>query len=98
MASSNINMLNITGNNIHSDECYTPIEALIPILPYLDKTLTYYDCTSNIRSNIVDFLNSKGFKCIPSKGKDFLKDDIPNEIDIILTNPPYSKKDKFIEI
>ena len=97
MASSNINMLKITGNNIHSDECYTPIEALIPMLPYLDKTLTYYDCTSNISSNIVDFLNSKEFKCIPSKGKDFLKDDIPNEIDVILTNPPYSKKDKFIE-
>ena len=97
MASSNINMLKITGNNIYSDECYTPIEALIPMLPYLDKTLTYYDCTSNISSNIVDFLNSKGFKCITSKGKDFLKDDIPSEVDVVLTNPPYSKKDKFIQ-
>jgi hypothetical protein len=67
------------------------------MLPYLDKTLTYYDCTSNISSNIVDFLNSKGFKCIPSKGKDFLLDDIPSEVDVVLTNPPYSKKDKFIQ-
>jgi len=97
MASSNINMLKITGNNLHSDECYTPIEAVLPLLPYLDKTLTYYDCTSNISSNIVDFLISNGFYCIASTGKDFLVDDIPSGVDVVLTNPPYSKKDKFIQ-
>lgn len=32
MASSNINMLKKTGNNINSDECYTPTEAIEPIL------------------------------------------------------------------
>lgn len=97
MASSNLNMLRNTGNTIHSDECYTPKEALIPLLQYLDKTLTYYDCTSNISSNIVDYLNHNGYKCISSNGKDFLKDDMPSGVDVILTNPPYSKKDKFIE-
>ena len=42
MASSNINMLKITGNNIYSDECYTPIEALIPMLTYLDRDWETY--------------------------------------------------------
>jgi len=97
MASSNINMLKKTGNNAQSDECYTPPQAIIPLMEFLDKKLTYYDCTSNISSNIVDFLNNNGFKCYSSNGLDFLKDNIPNNIDVIITNPPYSKKDKFIE-
>ena len=97
MASTNISMLSKTSNNVRSDECYTPKEALAPLLQYLDKTLTYYDCTSNKSSNIVDFLNNNGYKCLSSNGKDFLIDKIPNKFDVILTNPPYSKKDKFIE-
>ena len=96
MASSNISMLNKTGNNSQSDECYTPIEGIEPILPYLDKSKVYYDCTSGISSSIVDYLNNNGYKCLSSGNKDFLKDDIP-ECDVILTNPPYSKKDKFIQ-
>lgn len=96
MASTNISMLKKTGNNIQSDECYTPIEGIEPILPYLDKSKIYYDCTSGISSSIVDYLNNNGYKCLSSGDRDFLKDDIP-ECDVILTNPPYSKKDKFIE-
>lgn len=37
MASTNIEMLKKTSNNIHSDECYTPKEAIIPLLEFLDK-------------------------------------------------------------
>ena len=97
MASSNLKMLNKTSNNIKSDECYTPHEAIKPLIPYLDVTKTYYDCTSGISSNIVDYLNSKNIKCISSGDRDFLKDEIPNNVDVILTNPPYSKKDSFIQ-
>jgi len=97
MASSNIKMLNKTGNNERSDECYTPKEAVIPLLKFLEKDKIYYECTSNKSSSIVDFMRSEGYKIISSNGRDFLKDNIPEEVDIILTNPPYSKKDKFIE-
>ena len=96
MASSNLNMLNKTGNNVQSDECYTPTAAIQPILPYLDKSKIYYDCTSGISSSIVDYLNDNGFICLSSGNKNFLTDDIP-KCDVILTNPPYSKKDKFIQ-
>ena len=97
MASTNLSMLNKTSNNSFSDECYTPNEAILPILNELIKDKVYYDCTSGISSNIVDYLNSNGYKCISSGNKDFLIDELPEGIDIIITNPPYSKKDKFIE-
>ena len=89
-------MLKRTGNNSLADECYTPEEALTPLLEHLDKKQIYYDCTSGTSSNIVDFLNKNGYKCLSSGTKDFLKDDLPY-IDVIITNPPYSKKDKFIK-
>ena len=96
MASTNLQMLNKTGNNSESDECYTPNSALIPLLEYLDKHKTYYDCTSGISSNIVNFFNENEFKCKSSMNRDFLTDTF-NDYDIIITNPPYSKKDKFLK-
>lgn len=97
MASTNIKMLNRTGNNEQSDECYTPEEALLPLLPSLDKSLTYYECASGKSQSISNFLMSRGIVCISSYEKDFLKDDIPDYVDVIITNPPYSKKDAFIK-
>ena len=97
MASTNINMLHRTSNNSKSDECYTPKEAIKPLLKELQRDKVYYDCTSNISSNIVDFMNDNGFVCKSSNGRDFLTDEVPKDIDVIITNPPYSKKDKFIK-
>lgn len=97
MASSNIQMLGRTGNNTQSDECFTPPEALLPLLPFLDKTKVYYECTANHSKSIIFTLQKQGFTILPSGGRDFLKDPLPDGVDIILTNPPYSKKDKFIE-
>lgn len=96
MASSNLAMLSITGNNKHSDECYTPIEALKPMIEVLSKDMVYYDCTSGISSNIVDYLNRNGLTCKASNGRDFLTDNF-DDFDCVITNPPYSKKDKFIK-
>ena len=97
MASTNLSMLNKTSNNSLSDECYTPNEALLPLLSELSTNKIYYDCTSGISSNIVDYLTSNGYKCLLSDDRDFLIDDIPDGVDVVITNPPYSKKDKFIE-
>ena len=97
MASSNIKMLRKTSNKAESDECYTPGEAIAPMLEFLDSTKIYYDCTSGESSNMVDFLNSNGFVCLSSGKRNFLTDDIPSNVDVVITNPPYSKKDKFIK-
>lgn len=96
MASSNLLMLKKTGNNENSDECYTPTEAITPLLKMLPKDRVYYDCTSGKSSNIVDFLNINGLMCKSSYGRDFLTDTF-DDYDCIITNPPYSKKDKFIK-
>jgi len=96
MASTNLKMLQKTGNNIKSDECYTPNSALMPLMEYLDKNKIYYDCTSGISSNVVNFFNNNGFICKNSFDRDFLTDNF-DDYDIIITNPPYSKKDKFIQ-
>jgi len=97
MASSSIKMLGKTATNKESDECYTPIEAIIPLLMFLDKSKVYYDCTSGKSSQIVDVLNEMGYVCLSSHSKDFLTETPPSNVDVILTNPPYSQKDKFIE-
>lgn len=96
MASSNIHALINSCKTSDGDECYTPSYALDVLLPYLDKSKKYYEATSNISSNILNCATKNGFNFIGSNGKDFLKDKLPN-FDAIITNPPYSIKDKFIE-
>lgn len=97
MAGSNLAMLKRTATNKESDECYTPSNAILPLLEYLSRDKIYYDCTSGISSSIIDVLNELGYTCKSSGELDFLVDMLPNNIDIIITNPPYSKKDAFIQ-
>ena len=84
--------------NEKDDERYTPDEAIYPILKYLDKDKIYWECTDFGGSNITKVLRQNGFKVInTSKAEiDFLEDD-PLDCDVIITNPPYSIKDKFIK-
>ena len=82
-----------------NDEIYTPKEAIIPILKYLDKTKIYWECTDFEDSNIKKVLVENGFKVIATNKEefDFLKDDPSFKFDVIITNPPYSIKNKFIK-
>lgn len=82
-----------------NDELYTPKEAINPILKYLNKNKIYWECTDFGDSNIRKVLVKNGFKVIATKKDefDFLKDDPLFEFDVIITNPPYSIKDKFIK-
>ena len=95
MGSSNISMLHRTCTTSKGDECYTPVEAIEPLLPYLSKENIIYEPTSGKSSSIVDYLQAQGLKVSSSGDKDFLNDELP-DFDVIVTNPPYSKKDKFI--
>ena len=85
--------------NKKNDELYTLKEAIEPILKYLDKDKTYWECTDFGDSNIRKVLVENGYKVIATRKDefDFLKDDPLFKFDAIITNPPYSIKDKFIK-
>ena len=82
-----------------NDELYTPDEAIYPILKYLDKDKVYWECTDFGESNITKVLQKNGFKVIhTSKNEvDFLKDKVNFKFDVIITNPPYSLKNEFLQ-
>lgn len=81
-----------------SNDFQTPVEALIPLLPYLKKEWLIWECACG-RRNLVKALNEKGFSAIGTDiltGDDFLKW-LPEKFDCIITNPPYSIKQQFLE-
>ena len=81
----------------YTDEVFTPKYALNPLLPYLKKEWVIWECAWG-QGSLAKHLEKYGFKVIGFKGQDFLEDDINiNAFDIMITNPPYSKKDEFLK-
>ena len=82
-----------------NDEFYTPEVAIIPLLKYLPKNITIWECTDFGGSNITKVLKKHGYNVISTHKENFnfLTDDPTFEFDMIITNPPYSLKDEFIE-
>lgn len=83
-----------------NDELYTPEEAVLPILKYLPKNKIYWECTDFGGSNITKILQQNGYRVVSSHLKDginFLTYTPSFEYDIIITNPPYSLKNEFLE-
>lgn len=82
------------------DELYTPVEAVEMILPYIPENVkNIWECTAIKESKVVKVLTEKGYNVITSHiedGLDFFKYE-PEEYDMIITNPPYSKKDQFLK-
>jgi len=82
--------------NGRSDEFQTPKEAILPLLPYLKKDWIIWECAWG-KGSLAKHLEKQGFKVIGEEGFNFLKECVNDSFDIIITNPPYSIKDKFIE-
>lgn len=85
--------------NEKNDELYTPEYAIIPLLKYLPKNITIWECTDYGKSNITKVLKENGYKVITTYKNefDFLQDKPNFKFDMIITNPPYSLKDDFIK-
>lgn len=85
--------------SVKNDELYTPEIAVLPLLKYLPKNKIIWECTDYGSSKITKILRDNGFKVISTHKREFdFLEDIPDfEFDIIITNPPYSIKDDFIE-
>jgi hypothetical protein len=84
-----------------NDEFYTPREAVEMIIPFIPKHVrTIWECTAIKESLIVEVLRLYGYDVIPSHindDMDFLKYEPKQPYDMIITNPPYSIKDKFLK-
>lgn len=86
------------------DDFQTPPEALIPLMPYLSKGWTIWEPAAG-KGYLVDELEKQGFKVIATDkyyyadgdvSFDFLLDK-PIHWDCIITNPPFSLKQQFLE-
>jgi hypothetical protein len=79
---------------INPDECYTPKYAIYPLLPYLKKEGIIWDCAFG-SGRLAEHFNKMGFKVIGEESVDFFNEIL--DCDVIITNPPYSKKDLFLK-
>lgn len=86
--------LKLMGKN-HSDELYTPKEALEVLIPYLNKDSTIWECALGT-GKLAENLRELGFHVI-GDNSDFLVSNQVESFDCIVTNPPYSIKDKFLQ-
>ena len=81
------------------DEVYTPIYAVLPLLEFLDKDKIIWCPFDEEWSAFVQVLKENGYKVVRSslvEGQDFFEYE-PEEWDILVSNPPFSKKDKVLE-
>ena len=84
--------------NGRSDEFGTPKKAIDILLPYLNKSWIIWESAWG-KGSLAKHLEQEGFKVIGSKEMDFLgeNDGWKCSWNMIITNPPYSKKDKFLQ-
>ena len=76
-----------------SDNLDTPLEAVRHLWPYLPLNCLVWECAPG-NGVMVKHLKNCGFRVIDEK-RDFLTV-LPFDCDVIMTNPPFSKKAQFI--
>jgi hypothetical protein len=79
------------------DDYYTPIEALDPLYPHINKQSIIWEPACG-RNNITNHLLNIGYKVVSTditNGYDFFQYQ-PDEWDISITNPPYSIKTEWL--
>lgn len=84
---------------LSSDEQYTPRYAVLPIIKHLPKGKTIWCPFDTEHSEFVIALKEAGFRVLYSHigiGQDFFVYE-PLEWDIIVSNPPFSIKQKILE-
>lgn len=83
------------------DDFQTPKEALLPLIPYLKQDWKIWECAEG-KGNLVNGLIEKGFEVVATdildsdRDHDFLNFEV-GSFDCIITNPPFSLKQQFLE-
>lgn len=87
----------------NSNDFQTPPEAINPLIQFLDKDWTIWECACG-KGNLVKAFEELDFKVfgsdvIPESSNclDFLTQEPPSDYDCIITNPPFSFKKEFLE-
>jgi hypothetical protein len=92
-------MINYVQND-KFDDLYTPEYAVTPLINYLTTGLTIWECTDFGESKITKVLQDNNYVVTGTdivKGFDFLNHTADFHFDMIITNPPYSLKNKWLE-
>jgi len=94
-------------NSTKYDEFYTPPEAIYPLLKYIPRDWVVFEPTHvrhpDFTGQIVTVFEQNGYRVLwrdHSEGYDFFRDGLDgleDEVDVIVTNPPYSTKDEWLE-
>lgn len=82
-----------------NDECFTPRYVVEAILPYLDRSKTYWLPFDTEESEFVRVLRDNGFSFVRShkkEGLDYFEYE-PEHWDAILSNPPFTGKRAIFE-
>lgn len=80
------------------DVCLTPEYGVLPVLPYI-KDLKVWECASG-KGYLASRIRKNGNIVVETDidmGVDFLEQDCPEDFDVIVTNPPFGLKYKFIQ-
>ena len=87
--------------NHGNDEFYTPEYAIRPLLKYIPRDVKTIWCPCDQeKSKIVSVLRENGYKIVLSHiddGQNFLTYEPDEPYDMIITNPPFSIKDRVIK-
>jgi len=98
MRKSKTNRKGDPGKSHKYDQCQTPFYALDPLLPYLPEKATVWEPASG-EGNITRKLQLHNYNVIATDllaGQNFF-DYEPENYSIVITNPPFSVKYKWIE-
>ena len=81
------------------DEVFTPFYAVDPLLKYISKDKVIWCPFDGVWSAFYQTFKNNGYRVLRSdieSGRDFLKYEPDSHYDIIVSNPPFSKKDKIL--
>lgn len=88
-----------SGRSESSDECYTPFYAVDPLIEYLSKDKIYWLPFDTDQSAFTQTLKSLGYQYTNThidNDQDFFTYE-PKEWDILVSNPPFSKKNQILK-
>ena len=82
-----------------ADECYTPFYAVAPLLEFIPKDWRIWCPFDEEWSAFYQTFAENGYNVVRSslkEGQDFFNYEPPNCYDVIISNPPFSIKDKVL--